>query len=133
MKLGGLHGHRACCLRGYLADAASRGLLLPAACAGPDLPAAGPAPAVASGPLHRVGQDIVCKLVPGLQDNEEKWVREFCGLPCSRGLSCGSSDHWETCSLYHRSDEQRSLCPQQPSSGKEGITASCRTDMSHVP
>uniref|UniRef100_A0A6I8N9X7 Polycomb group RING finger protein 1 n=1 Tax=Ornithorhynchus anatinus TaxID=9258 RepID=A0A6I8N9X7_ORNAN len=82
--------------------------------------------------LDRVMQDIVYKLVPGLQDSEEKRIREFYqsrGLDRvtqpsgeepvagSLGLPYSTFDHSRA--HYYRYDEQLSLCLERLSSGKE--------------
>ncbi|XP_027692210.1 polycomb group RING finger protein 1 isoform X1 [Vombatus ursinus] len=90
--------------------------------------------------LDRVMQDIVYKLVPGLQDSEEKRIREFYqsrGLdrvtqptgeaitvsllepaPGTLGLPYNSFDHSKA--HYYRYDEQLSLCLEKlSSSGKD--------------
>uniref|UniRef100_A0A7N4V4J5 Polycomb group RING finger protein 1 n=3 Tax=Sarcophilus harrisii TaxID=9305 RepID=A0A7N4V4J5_SARHA len=82
--------------------------------------------------LDRVMQDIVYKLVPGLQDSEEKRIREFYqsrGLdrvtqptgeepaPGTLGLPFNSFDHSKA--HYYRYDEQLSLCLEKLSSGKD--------------
>uniref|UniRef100_A0A8C4SSE1 Polycomb group RING finger protein 1 n=1 Tax=Erpetoichthys calabaricus TaxID=27687 RepID=A0A8C4SSE1_ERPCA len=71
--------------------------------------------------LDRVMQDIVYKLVPGLQENEEKRIREFYqsrGLerviqPTNEGLPYTSFDHSKA--HYYRYDEQVSLCLERQS------------------
>ncbi|XP_057597960.1 polycomb group RING finger protein 1 isoform X4 [Hippopotamus amphibius kiboko] len=82
--------------------------------------------------LDRVMQDIVYKLVPGLQDSEEKRIREFYqsrGLDrvtqpsgeepalSNLGLPFSSFDHSKA--HYYRYDEQLSLCLERLSSGKD--------------
>ncbi|XP_054846697.1 polycomb group RING finger protein 1 isoform X1 [Eublepharis macularius] len=83
--------------------------------------------------LDRVMQDIVYKLVPGLQESEERRIREFCqsrGLervtqPSNEdpvffdrlGLPCTDFDHSRA--HYYRFDEQVSLCLEKQGSGKE--------------
>ncbi|KAL6030635.1 hypothetical protein STEG23_016689 [Scotinomys teguina] len=82
--------------------------------------------------LDRVMQDIVYKLVPGLQDSEEKRIREFFqsrGLDrvtqpsgeepalSNLGLPFSSFDHSKA--HYYRYDEQLSLCLERLSSGKD--------------
>ncbi|XP_070284577.1 polycomb group RING finger protein 1 isoform X1 [Myotis yumanensis] len=82
--------------------------------------------------LDRVMQDIVYKLVPGLQDSEEKRIREFYqsrGLDrvtqpggeepalSNLGLPFCSFDHSKA--HYYRYDEQLSLCLERLSSGKD--------------
>ncbi|RXM34243.1 Polycomb group RING finger protein 1 [Acipenser ruthenus] len=79
--------------------------------------------------LDRVMQDIVYKLVPGLQESEEKRIREFYqsrGLdrviqptnedaaPDPAGLPYTSFDHSKA--HYYRYDEQISLCLERQSS-----------------
>ncbi|XP_077815533.1 polycomb group RING finger protein 1 isoform X1 [Macaca mulatta] len=82
--------------------------------------------------LDRVMQDIVYKLVPGLQDSEEKRIREFYqsrGLDrvtqpsgeepalSNLGLPFSSFDHSKA--HYYRYDEQLNLCLERLSSGKD--------------
>ena len=82
--------------------------------------------------LDRVMQDIVYKLVPGLQDSEEKRIREFYqsrGLDrvtqpsgeepalSNLGLPFSSFDHSKA--HYYRYDKQLSLCLERLSSGKD--------------
>ncbi|XP_036080698.1 polycomb group RING finger protein 1 isoform X3 [Rousettus aegyptiacus] len=82
--------------------------------------------------LDRVMQDIVYKLVPGLQDSEEKRIREFYqsrGLDrvtqpsgeepalSNLGLPFSTFDHSKA--HYYRYDEQLSLCLERLSSGKD--------------
>uniref|UniRef100_A0A8C4XC25 Polycomb group RING finger protein 1 n=1 Tax=Erpetoichthys calabaricus TaxID=27687 RepID=A0A8C4XC25_ERPCA len=79
--------------------------------------------------LDRVMQDIVYKLVPGLQENEEKRIREFYqsrglerviqptnedSIPDPAGLPYTSFDHSKA--HYYRYDEQVSLCLERQSS-----------------
>ncbi|MGH0142423.1 UNVERIFIED_CONTAM: hypothetical protein FKN15_037656 [Acipenser sinensis] len=79
--------------------------------------------------LDRVMQDIVYKLVPGLQENEEKRIREFYqsrgldrviqptnedAVPDPAGLPYTSFDHSKA--HYYRYDEQISLCLERQSS-----------------
>uniref|UniRef100_A0A8C9T8F2 Polycomb group RING finger protein 1 n=1 Tax=Scleropages formosus TaxID=113540 RepID=A0A8C9T8F2_SCLFO len=73
--------------------------------------------------LDRVMQEIVYKLVPGLQENEDRRIKEFYqsrglervvqtssedGVPDSAGLGYTSYDHSKA--HYYRNDEQVSLC-----------------------
>ncbi|XP_065453487.1 polycomb group RING finger protein 1 isoform X5 [Chrysemys picta bellii] len=101
--------------------------------------------------LDRVMQDVVYKLVPGLQESEEKRIRDFYqsrGLdrvtqPSSEdpvvdtmGLPYSSFDHSRA--HYYRYDEHVSLCLERQSSSKEknktslqvrpgqGVTRLCR-------
>nr|XP_020650847.1 polycomb group RING finger protein 1 [Pogona vitticeps] len=83
--------------------------------------------------LDRVMQDIVFKLVPGLQESEERRIREFCqsragmergNQPSSEGpasdrvgLPCAAFDHSRA--HYYRFDEHVLLCLEKQSSGKE--------------
>uniref|UniRef100_A0A672UPE7 Polycomb group RING finger protein 1 n=1 Tax=Strigops habroptila TaxID=2489341 RepID=A0A672UPE7_STRHB len=83
--------------------------------------------------LDRVMQDIVYKLVPGLQESEEKRIREFYqsrGLdrvsqPCTEdpvggdpmGLPYSTFDHSRA--HYFRYDEHVSLCLEKQSSSKD--------------
>ncbi|XP_073199251.1 polycomb group RING finger protein 1 isoform X2 [Lepidochelys kempii] len=82
--------------------------------------------------LDRVMQDVLYKLVPGLQESEEKRIREFYqsrGLdrvtqPSSEdpvvdtmGLPYSSFDHSRA--HYYRFDEHVSLCLERQSSSKE--------------
>ncbi|CAM5151510.1 unnamed protein product [Natator depressus] len=82
--------------------------------------------------LDRVMQDVLYKLVPGLQESEEKRIREFYqsrGLdrvtqPSSEdpvvdtmGLPYASFDHSRA--HYYRYDEHVSLCLERQSSSKE--------------
>ncbi|KAJ7327315.1 hypothetical protein JRQ81_017074 [Phrynocephalus forsythii] len=83
--------------------------------------------------LDRVMQDIVFKLVPGLQESEERRIREFrqsrAGMergnqpnsegPASDrvGLPCATFDHSRA--HYYRFDEHVLLCLEKQGSGKE--------------
>ncbi|XP_060741795.1 polycomb group RING finger protein 1 isoform X2 [Tachysurus vachellii] len=79
--------------------------------------------------LDRVMQDIVYKLVPGLQESEDKRIREFYqsrgleriiqplgddSLPDNTGLPYTSFDHSKA--HFYRYDEQVSLCLERQSS-----------------
>ncbi|XP_018581996.1 polycomb group RING finger protein 1-like [Scleropages formosus] len=79
--------------------------------------------------LDRVMQEIVYKLVPGLQENEDRRIKEFYqsrglervvqtssedGVPDSAGLGYTSYDHSKA--HYYRNDEQVSLCLERQSS-----------------
>ncbi|XP_028271792.1 polycomb group RING finger protein 1 isoform X1 [Parambassis ranga] len=83
--------------------------------------------------LDRVMQDIVYKLVPGLQESEDKRIKEFYqsrglerviqptgddGVPDSTGLPYTSFDHSKA--HFYRYDEQVSLCLERLSSSLAG-------------
>ncbi|KAK1804124.1 hypothetical protein P4O66_020165 [Electrophorus voltai] len=82
--------------------------------------------------LDRVMQDIVYKLVPGLQESEDKRIREFYqsrgleriiqpgddSLPDNTGLPYTSFDHSKA--HFYRYDEQVSLCLERQSSSLSG-------------
>ncbi|XP_030046744.1 polycomb group RING finger protein 1 isoform X1 [Microcaecilia unicolor] len=82
--------------------------------------------------LDRVMQDIVYKLVPSLQENEDKRIREFYqsrgldrvvqptnedSVAETMGLPYSTFDHSKA--HYYRYDERVSLCLEKQSSGKE--------------
>uniref|UniRef100_A0A8B9Z525 Polycomb group ring finger 1 n=1 Tax=Buteo japonicus TaxID=224669 RepID=A0A8B9Z525_9AVES len=81
--------------------------------------------------LDRVMQDIVYKLVPGLQESEEKRIREFYqsrgldrvtqpsneGQPARGGMGSDTFDHSRA--HYFRYDEHVSLCLEKQSSSKD--------------
>ncbi|XP_053179875.1 polycomb group RING finger protein 1 [Scomber japonicus] len=83
--------------------------------------------------LDRVMQDIVYKLVPGLQESEDKRIKEFYqsrglerviqpagddAMPDSTGLPYTSFDHSKA--HFYRYDEQVSLCLERLSSSLAG-------------
>ncbi|XP_078145345.1 polycomb group RING finger protein 1 isoform X1 [Centroberyx gerrardi] len=83
--------------------------------------------------LDRVMQDIVYKLVPGLQESEDKRIKEFYqsrglerviqptgddAMPDSTGLPYTSFDHSKA--HFYRYDEQVSLCLERQSSSLAG-------------
>ncbi|KAM9377738.1 LOW QUALITY PROTEIN: polycomb group RING finger protein 1-like [Pholidichthys leucotaenia] len=83
--------------------------------------------------LDRVMQDIVYKLVPGLQESEDKRIKEFYqsrglervvqptgddGVPDATGLPYTSFDHSKA--HFYRYDEQVSLCLERLSSSLAG-------------
>ncbi|KTG47608.1 hypothetical protein cypCar_00000639 [Cyprinus carpio] len=83
--------------------------------------------------LDRVMQDIVYKLVPGLQESEDKRIKEFYqsrglerilqpsgedSVPDNMGLPYTSFDHSKA--HFYRYDEQVSLCLERQSSSFSG-------------
>ncbi|KAG1962325.1 polycomb group RING finger protein [Pimephales promelas] len=83
--------------------------------------------------LDRVMQDIVYKLVPGLQESEDKRIKEFYqsrgleriiqpsgedSVPDNTGLPYTSFDHSKA--HFYRYDEQVSLCLERQSSSFSG-------------
>ncbi|XP_036372514.1 polycomb group RING finger protein 1-like [Megalops cyprinoides] len=78
--------------------------------------------------LDRVMQDIVCKLIPGLQEREDKRIKEFYqsrglerviqpldddAMLDTAGLPCTGFDHSKA--HFYRYDEQVSLCLERQS------------------
>nr|XP_015199375.1 PREDICTED: polycomb group RING finger protein 1 isoform X4 [Lepisosteus oculatus] len=105
--------------------------------------------------LDRVMQDIVYKLVPGLQESEDKRIREFYqsrglerviqpatedSVPDPAGLPYASFDHSKA--HFYRYDEQVSLCLERlsSSSGKDKnkltlqkyVRCSARAEVRHL-